>query len=137
MKILSKWTTGQNSSASARLASFKLKVSELFWKNCGNEALSSAKNKDNYFAINRAISDAFDKIVNIVEVSQHFRRDEVDHLQDRMDDFAVDKLSQLLAAEIRKHNFIPVTKDQNSLFGDVEYKLSVAFFILPNEENKD
>jgi hypothetical protein len=116
--------------AGNQIAAFKNEFITQFWRT----KVPVAVNTDDYYTINRALSDVIDKMVLIVQAEYTLPRHADERLGDDREKLVLSQLTRLVADQLFKSERIPVELTPSLMYGDKTYRLTVPVIALKEEK---
>ncbi len=120
--------------ADNQIAAFKNEFIQAFWKSPSMATIApKLVETEGYFTLNRAMSDAIDKMVYIVQASYTMPRDAHIRLNDHAQDIVFSQLTRLVADQILQADKIPVELYTSTNYGDKTYRLTLPVIVMKGD----
>jgi hypothetical protein len=106
--------------ATNQIAHLKNKIIDHFWA----KEQFFIKDTEEYYMINRAIGDGIDSMIKALSVEFRISRQASEHLGCDVDNYVYNIMARMLAEELIKSEFIPVSTI-DPFYGDILYRVNI------------
>jgi hypothetical protein len=128
-----------NAKGGSKLAAFQNDFIEKFWESFvyeNKEQLGLIKNRENYFAINRALCEAIQKHVSLLCCKYVVREEELKLSESYVESKIKHIFAHQLADEIIKNDYVVYHQTENPLMRETHYETQVPFIISKDPTDK-